>query len=120
MHGWFSIFKIGNKPDPNIAESCRIFLGNLHLFAFSAKDCSNVFQIYNRNPIFILFGILLIWFAFFGGYVSNIRRRLRGQKDKIKTAHEELKIEIEERKRIQMEKEDLIVELKDALAKIRP
>ncbi|MFH1984641.1 MAG: hypothetical protein ABIL58_22600 [Pseudomonadota bacterium] len=62
--------------------------------------------------LFILFGILLTWFAFFGGFVSNLRLRLRLQK-------EELKIEIEERKIAQIEKEKLIVELKDALREVK-
>jgi diguanylate cyclase len=61
--------------------------------------------------LFVLFGLLLIWFAFFGGFVSNIRRRLREQK-------KELKIEMEERRQAQAEKDKLIVELKNALAKV--
>jgi len=69
--------------------------------------------------LFILFGILLTWFAFFGGFVSNIRRRLQAQKEKIQKAHAEIKIEIEERKRAQIEKDNLIVELEDALHKVK-
>lgn len=61
--------------------------------------------------LFILYGILLTWFAFFGGFVSKIRRRLKAQK-------EEIKREIEERKRAQVEKDKLIVELKDALSEV--
>lgn len=69
--------------------------------------------------LFVLFGILLTWFAFFGGFVSKIRRRLRVQKEEIKKANEEIKIEMEERKRAQIEKDNLIVELKDALRKVK-
>jgi len=47
--------------------------------------------------VFIIFGVLLTWFAFFGGYISDIRRRLRAQ----------------------IEKDKLIVELQDALSKVK-
>jgi seryl-tRNA synthetase len=69
---------------------------------------------------------LLTWFAFYGGFVSNIRRRLRVQKEETQKANEEIKIEIEERKRTQIEKDSLIIEkdtliieLKDALAEVK-
>ncbi len=77
------------------------------------------FNIQYQLFLFVLFGILLTWFAFFGGFVSNIRRRLRVQKEEIQKAHEEIKIEMEERKRAQTEKDDLIVELKSALRKVK-
>lgn len=77
------------------------------------------FEIQYQLFLFVLFGILLTWFAFFGGFVSNIRRRLRVQKEEIQKAHEEIKIEMEERKRAQIEKDNLIVELKDALRKVK-
>jgi len=66
-----------------------------------------------------IFGILLTWFAFFGRFVSSLRRNLREQKNKIQKAHEEIKIEIKERKRAQIEKDSLIVELKDALNEVK-
>jgi hypothetical protein len=69
--------------------------------------------------VFILFGILLTWFAFFGGLVSNIRRDLREQKKIIETSHEKIQKEIEERKKTQIEKEDLIIELKQALREVK-
>jgi len=77
------------------------------------------FKIQYQLFLFVLFGILITWFAFFGGFVSNIRRRLRVQKEEIQKAHEEIKIEMEERKRAQIEKDNLIVELKDALRKVK-
>jgi len=77
------------------------------------------FNIQYQLFLFVLFGILLTWFACFGGFVSNIRRRLRVQKEEIQNAHEEIKIEMEERKRAQTEKDDLIVELKGALRKVK-
>jgi hypothetical protein len=78
-----------------------------------------VFKIRYQLFLFALFGILLTWFAFFGGFVSNIRRRLRTQKEEIQKAHEEIKIEMEERQRAQAEKDNLIVELKEALRKVK-
>ena len=82
------------------------------------QDCLG-FNVQYQLFLFILFGILLTWFAFFGGFVSSIRRRLRVQKNEIKKAHEEIKIEIEERKRAQIEKDNLIIELQDALRKVK-
>lgn len=70
------------------------------------------FNIQYQLFLFILFAILLTWFAFFGGFVSDLKRRLRVQKEKIK-------MEMEERKIAQIEKEKLIVELKDALHKVK-
>jgi hypothetical protein len=70
------------------------------------------FNIQYQLFLFILFGILLTWFAFFGGFVSDLKRRLRLQKEKIK-------MEMEERKIAQIEKEKLIVDLKDALHKVK-
>ena len=72
------------------------------------------FQVQYHLFLFVHLGILLTWFALFGGFVSNIRRRLRSQKEEIKKANEEIKIEIEERKLAQIEKEKMIVELKDS------
>jgi hypothetical protein len=77
------------------------------------------FRIQYELFLFAIFGILLTWFAIFGGFVSNLRRRLREQNKKIQKAHEKIKIEIKERKRAQIEKDNLIVELKDALSKVK-
>jgi Na+/melibiose symporter-like transporter len=77
------------------------------------------FNIQYQLFLFVLFGILLTWFAFFGGFVSNIRRRLRVQKVEIQKAHEEIQLEMEERKRAEIAKDNLIVELRDALRKVR-
>jgi hypothetical protein len=69
--------------------------------------------------LFILFGILLTWFAFFGGYVSHMRKRLRMKNEGIKEAHKELTIEMEERRKAQEEKDNLIVELRKALGEVK-
>jgi membrane protein implicated in regulation of membrane protease activity len=77
------------------------------------------FMIQYQIFLFILYSLLLIWFAFFGGFVSNIRQRLRMQKEEIKKVNEEIKTEIEERKLAQIEKDNMIVELKDALLEVK-
>jgi hypothetical protein len=77
------------------------------------------FNIQYELFLFAVYGILLTWFAFFGGFVSNIRRRLGAQKEEIHQAHEEIKIEMQNRKRAEIEKDSLIVELKDALDKVK-
>ena len=77
------------------------------------------FRIQYELFLFAIFGILLTWFAFFGGFVSNLRLHLREQNKKIQKAHEEIKIEIEERKHAQIEKDNLIVDLKDALSEVK-
>lgn len=77
------------------------------------------FRIQYELFLYTLFGILLTWFAFFGGFVSNIRRHLLAQKEEIQKAHEEIEFEMENRKRAEMEKDKLIIELKDALDKVK-
>ncbi len=77
------------------------------------------FNVQYQLFLFALFGILLTWFAFFGGYVSGIRKRLRTQRDETRRAHDEIQAEVEARIRIQSEKDNLIVELKDALCKVK-
>lgn len=77
------------------------------------------FRIQYELFLFVLFGILLTWLAFFGGFVSSLRRHLREQNKKIQKAHEEIKIEIKERENAETEKDSLIVELKDALKQVK-
>jgi len=77
------------------------------------------FSIQYELFLFAIFGILLTWFAFFGGFVSNLRRHLREQNKNIQKAHEELKIEVNERKHAQVEKDNLIIQLKDALSEVK-
>jgi hypothetical protein len=77
------------------------------------------FRIQYELFLFALYGILLTWFAFFGGFISNIRRRLRARKEEIQKTHEDIKIEMKSRKRAEIEKDKLIVELQDALSKVK-
>lgn len=80
--------------------------------------CRAGFRFQYELFLFSLFGLLLTWFTFFGGFVSNIRRRLQAQKGEIQKANQEIKAEVEERKRAQVENDGLIVELKEALSKV--
>ena len=77
------------------------------------------FQLQYELFLFVLVGILLTWFAFFGGYVSDMRRRLRLRNEGIRKAHEELTAEVEERRKAQEEKDSLIVELRRALSEVK-
>ena len=89
------------------------------LLIFELFNDRQGFRIQYELFLFILYGILLTWFAFFGGFVSNIRRRLRLQKLDIQKAHEEIKHEMENRKLAEIEKDKLIIELKDALYTVK-
>lgn len=69
--------------------------------------------------LFFLFGILFCWMAFFGGFVSDLRKKLRVQTLEILRANEELRKEMEERKKAEEEKDRLLGELKETLAKVK-
>lgn len=69
--------------------------------------------------LFSLFGILFCWLAFFGGFVSDLRRRLKIQNLEILNANEELRKEMEERKKAEEEKDRLLEELREALGKVK-
>lgn len=75
----------------------------------------------SRYELFLLalFSLLLLWFAFFGGFVSNMRRRMRLQNEEIHRANEEIRKEMEERRAAQIEKDALILELREALARVK-
>ena len=69
--------------------------------------------------VFAIFGIVLTWFAFFGGFVSHLKLRLKEQHDALQKINMEMHREMQERIRAQVEKDRLIVELKDALSKVK-
>jgi hypothetical protein len=69
--------------------------------------------------LFVLFGILITWFAFFGGFVSDMRRRLRLRNEEILEAHERIERDIAARKQVEEEREQLIRELQEAMAKVK-
>lgn len=89
------------------------------LLIFELFNDRQGFRIQYELFLFILYGILLTWFAFFGGFISDIRRRLRLRKLDIQKAHEEIKHEMENRKLAEIEQDKLIVELKDALYTVK-
>jgi hypothetical protein len=69
--------------------------------------------------LFVLFGILATWFAFFGGFVSDMRHRLRLRNEEILKAHEQIHADMAARKQAEEERELLILELQEALAKVK-
>jgi hypothetical protein len=77
------------------------------------------FRIQYEVFLFVVFGILLTWFSFFGGFVSDMRRRLRLRNLEIEEGHVKIKIEMEERQRAQAAKDQLIVELEHALSEVK-
>lgn len=77
------------------------------------------FNIQYEIFLFLLFGILLTWFASFGGYVSKIRRSLHRQNERVQKINRELQLEIEERKKAHQEKDELIGELQEALDEVK-
>jgi len=69
--------------------------------------------------LFVLFGLILTLFASFGGFVSNLRYRLRVQKRDLERANEKITIEINERRKAQCENDNLIIELKESLLRVK-
>lgn len=55
--------------------------------------------------LFALFGLLLVWFAFFGGFVTTLRQTMRSRTEALRNA--------------QAEKDRLIQELQAALARVK-
>ena len=87
-----------------IVAAClmALYAGLLIVDFFSYRQ---EFDIQYQLFLFVLFGLILTWFAFFGGFVSKLRHRLRAQKEALKQA--------------QIEKDNLIVELKESLLQVR-
>jgi hypothetical protein len=69
--------------------------------------------------LFGCYGIVLTWFAFFGGFVSQLRRELGVRRRAVERAHAILQEEMAGRIRTQKENESLIAELEASLAKVR-
>jgi uncharacterized membrane protein YciS (DUF1049 family)/multisubunit Na+/H+ antiporter MnhC subunit len=89
------------------------------LLCFEYFKAGRGYRIQYELFLFFLYGILLTWFAFFGGFISNLRRHMRTQKEEIQKAHEEIKFEMENRKRAEIEKDKLIIELKEAIDTVK-
>ena len=79
----------------------------------------SAFHIKYEFLVFAIFGIVLTWFAFFGGFISHLKLRLKEQHDALQKINLEMHREMQERLRAQVEKDRLIVELKDALSKVK-
>ncbi len=77
------------------------------------------FQTNYELLVFAVFGIVLTWFAFFGGFISNLKVRLKEQHDALQTINSEMHREMQERIQAQVDKDRLIVELKNALSKVK-
>lgn len=77
------------------------------------------FHVANELFVFALFGLLLGWFAFFGGFVSRLRRELSEQKRSSERARDQLSVEIRAREGAQAERERLIAVLQESLADVR-
>ncbi len=93
-----------------------LYAGLLCVDFFNHRQDFNIkYQLF----LFVLFGLILTWFSIFGGFVSKSRRSLRTQKEELIKANEEIVIEINERKKAQIEKDNLIIELKESLLKVR-
>ncbi len=69
--------------------------------------------------VFVMFGILLTWFALFGGFISTLRQRLRHQNREVRKAHQKIQSEVEQRIKAQDAQQKLIEELKHALAEVK-
>ncbi len=69
--------------------------------------------------LFCIFGMVFAWLAFFGGFVSDLRRRLTVQNLRIQKANEEIRKEVEQRKRAEAEKDRLLEELREALGRVK-
>lgn len=63
--------------------------------------------------------VILAWFTFFGTYLSNLRHKLRKQNAEIQKANEEIRFEVAEKEKAQLEKDKLIVELREALGNVK-
>lgn len=69
--------------------------------------------------LFAIFGLVLLWFSYFGGFVSNLRARLGSQRRALQTAHDRLCEEMAVRARTAAENERLIADLQTSLARVK-
>jgi lysylphosphatidylglycerol synthetase-like protein (DUF2156 family) len=89
------------------------------LLAVEYHNHPQTFELKYQLFLFTLFGLILIWFSIFGGFLSRLRSRLRIQKEDLKRVNEEIQKEIKEREKAQSKNERLIDELKESLVKVR-
>lgn len=113
----FGMLKLTRRKYLGLAAVVMSFYASLLVFEYI--QYRQEFNLQYELFLYVIFGILLTWFAFFGGFVSNLRQRLQDRNKKIQMAHERIKIEVDNHKRTQKEKDNLIVELKDALREVK-
>ena len=87
-----------------------------------------LFEYWTRRPgleieyqvlLWVAYGLVLTWFAFFGELVSRLRVRLREKSGALEQIAAELRLEIATRVRTQEENEQLIDELRRTLDRVR-
>ena len=93
------------------------FYGLLLLVEFTIKRPG--FRLEYELFLFVLYGILMTWLAFFGGFISKMRRDLRKQNNTIQKAHQDLKREADIRWQAEKEKDRLILDLQKVLGEIK-
>lgn len=113
----FGMFKLSRKQYSSAVAAVMGAYGALLILErfLVLREFNSQYELF----LYVMFGVLLIWFAYFGGSVSNLRRRLQERNKTIQKAHTKLKIEIHGHQRTQKEKDDLIVALQDALSKVK-
>ncbi len=77
------------------------------------------FRLEYELSLFAIYSILLTWMVIFGEYVSRMRRNLKTRTMELENTLDSLRWEIEERRRIQGEKDILIADLKQAMAEVK-
>lgn len=113
----FGMLSLKKRQYLTLTASVMTLYGGLLFFEYF--EGREGFQLQYEIFLFVIFGILLTWFASFGGFVSGLRKRLSDQNHEIKTSHDKIRFEMDERKKVEAEREKVIEELKHTLAKIR-
>lgn len=77
------------------------------------------FQLEYELFLFVLYTILLVWLAFFGGFVSKMRRELKNKNQMVQKVSQDLKREVDIRRQAETEKDRLILDLEKALGEVK-
>lgn len=95
----FGMLSLTRRQYLNVVASVLFLYAALlnYEYSINPKNFNVRYQIF----LFVIYGVLLAWFAIFGGFISNLRQQLKIKKDDMKKANEEIKVEIEERKRLE-------------------
>lgn len=90
----FGILRLNQRQYLGAGVSILAFYGLMLVFEYFTGRPG--FRIEYELFLFLMYSIIVVWLAFFGGFVSNIRQRLRSYNDEIIKANAELKIQIDE------------------------